>query len=493
MLKHKMLKYCMGALADKLELPGDMRDQMHCVLQSHGKYRECLHPREETAKLPDLTWRAGWPRSAIMFLSFVEGLVYGEDYDAALRIAVRSSKAPIDVMEYDSISSKWADILETRKKEREAKDGSPAAAAGDGDTAAGQSRMRDEDGRASATAAAGADAAGDEGATDKLQQEAERTVNSNILLVVEPESQTELKQKIMSSYFGKIAGTEHKECPLPPVLVACNFAVSLNPSLYFGLGVPSNVPCLSHHASRRYSRLPTKRYVVVVYDVKQASESKTAPHLRVAPLRDVRLRKLICATIDARRQAAAVETLQLMPGDMYFLFDGKRPKNAYKLKGAFVGEGEGETMLQKKDRELQLIYTEKGLAERKYINRRGAASIKQSERVHMITKHRPKLPTRRRRHFPGTNLGDTITEIPVLGHDEMWRLPLDKKRRLYDKYRVDVGGKDGSSSDSGDDAAAAADDDDDGAAAKAPNSTVNLPPPPPPPLRFPILPISTYP
>jgi hypothetical protein len=204
---------------------------------------------------------------------------------------------------------------------------------------------------------------------------------------------------------------------------------------------------------------------VVVYDVKQASESKTAPHLRVAPLKEARLRKLICATMDARRQSAGVETPQLMPGDMYFLFDGKRPKNAYRLKAAFISEGENETQLPKKDRELQLIFTEKGLTERKFINRRGAASIKQSERVHMITKHRPKLPMRKRRHFAGTNLGDTITEIPVLSHEEMWRLPLEKKRRLYDKYRVDVGGKEGSSSDSGDEPAA--EDDDDGAAAKA--------------------------
>lgn len=113
---------------------------------------------------------------------------------------------------------------------------------------------------------------------------------------------------------------------------------------------------------------------------------------------------------------------------------------------------------------MQLIFAEKGLAERKYINRRGAASIKQSERVHMITRHRPKLPTRKRRHFPGSNLGDTITEIPVLSHEEMWRLPLEKKRRLYDKYRVDVGGKE-SSSDS--DEAAVLDEDEENPAAKA--------------------------
>lgn len=207
-----------------------------------------------------------------------------------------------------------------------------------------------------------------------------------------------------------------------------------------------------------------QRYVVVVYDVKQASESKTAPHLRVAPLKDARLRKLICATMDARRQSAGADALQLMPGDMYFLFDGKRPKNAYKFKGVFVGDGDGDAALPKKDRELQLIFAEKGLAERKYINRRGAASIKQSERVHMITRHRPKLPTRKRRHFPGSNLGDTITEIPVLSHEEMWRLPLEKKRRLYDKYRVDVGGKE-SSSDS--DEAAVVDEDEENPAAKA--------------------------
>lgn len=242
-LKHNMLKHLLGPQADKLELPSDVRERLNHVLADHANYRVCLHPRAETTQAPDLTWRAGWPRSAIMFLSLIEGLVYGEDYDPALRVAVRSCKAPADVMEYDSISAKWAEVLEARKKEREEQTKAATASSGDADAAAGaESRMRDDESRACAAPPA-AEGAGEE--TDRLQQEAERTVNSNILLVVEPESQTELKQKIMSSFFGKLSGQDHQRCP-PPLLASRACRPSLPPlttALEFFWIFSTSCPC----------------------------------------------------------------------------------------------------------------------------------------------------------------------------------------------------------------------------------------------------------
>ena len=57
------------------------------------------------------------------------------------------------------------------------------------------------------------------------------------------------------------------------------------------------------------------KYVIVVYDVKHASESKTSPHSRVAPLKEIRLRKLLSATLDARRQSAGNDSICVLPGD----------------------------------------------------------------------------------------------------------------------------------------------------------------------------------
>ena len=53
----------------------------------------------------------------------------------------------------------------------------------------------------------------------RLQVEAQRLVHSNVTLFIEPESQTELKNAIMSSNAGKCQGTDGQECPgarLPP-------------------------------------------------------------------------------------------------------------------------------------------------------------------------------------------------------------------------------------------------------------------------------------
>jgi hypothetical protein len=59
------------------------------------------------------------------------------------------------------------------------------------------------------------------------------------------------------------------------------------------------------------------------------------------------------------------------------------------------------------------------------------------------------MPTRKRKHFIGTNRGDAVVGVPALSVEAMWRLPLAQKRDLLDKYRVEVGGP--TASDAGDD------------------------------------------
>ena len=93
----------------------------------------------------------------------------------------------------------------------------------------------------------------------------------------------------------------------------------------------------------------------------------------------------------------------------------------------------------------------------------GAASLRQSERRLLATQAKPVMPTRKRKHFIGTNRGDALVGVPALGVGSMWPLPLGKKRELLGKLRVGVGGPTGS--DGEDDAD---EDDEEVAAVKAP-------------------------
>jgi len=263
--------------------------------------------------------------------------------------------------------------------------------AGAADTAAASSST------APAAANGGEAVAAETAAEQRLQVEAERIVSSKVTLLVEPDSQTELKTAIMASAAGKVEGRDGSD------------------------------------------------YVIVIYDYKQATESKTSPATRRAPLKDARATKCILATVDARRTTMGQTSIGILPGDMYVLFDGTRGGNINKLKSGFVNES-GE-VLQKSERKLVLVYAEDGAARRRQLVR-GTGSVKQQEGVLLITKHKPKMNRRKRLHFEGTSAGDAIVNIPA--PEDEWMLPTMKKRNLYAHYRVEVGGKDGSDDDDDD-------------------------------------------
>ena len=194
--------------------------------------------------------------------------------------------------------------------------------------------------------------------------------------------------------------------------------------------------------------------MVIVYDYKLASESKTYPSTRIAPLKESRITKCIAAAIDARRSSAGHQTATLCQGDMYFVFDGSRPGNHTKLRSGFVGDGGGDggaTPLTRRQRLLTLVYNEEGAAQRRQLVRNTTGSIKQHEGLMMITRAKPKTARQKRLHFEGTSAGDVIMNIPSVTGDDAWRLPVAKKRQVYAHYRVDVGGKGDVSSESEED------------------------------------------
>ena len=81
---------------------------------------------------------------------------------------------------------------------------------------------------------------------------------------------------------------------------------------------------------------PPARFVLILYDCKQACEAKTAPHRRTPPLQLTRLKRAIGATIEARAKAAGLDRIVLLPGDMYVLFDGGKEGNHSKMMAASV-------------------------------------------------------------------------------------------------------------------------------------------------------------
>jgi hypothetical protein len=417
-LKHRMLEYLLTKQLDTLNLPSHVKEQMRHVLANHGNYRKFLNPVvvgphdmasdsaasaavDDVAKV-DLSWRADWSRTAIMYLNFVERCCYSEDFDGSLRTASKMGKAPADVMQYESIATVITAITDMQQKEeaeqRKLQAGTAAVeeASGKDSAAAGGTTGS----QAAAVAGGGSESTAETAAEQRLQVEAERIVSSKVTLLIEPDSQAELKSAIMSSIAGKVEGRDGSD------------------------------------------------YVVTIYDYKQAAESKTSPATRRAPLREARSTKCILATVDARRTTMGQTSMGILPGDMYIIFDGTRSGNVSKLKSGFVNDG-GET-LPKSERRLVLVYAEDGAARRRQLVR-GTGSVKQQEGVMLVTRFKPKMNRRKRLHFEGTSAGDAIVNIPA--PEEEWQLPNATKRLLYAHYRVDVGGKDGTDDEDDDDEA----------------------------------------
>ena len=205
--KYKLLEYLLTVAQDQLGTPTHVKEKMRAVLKDHESYRKHLKPLDGSS--PDLSWRAGWARSAVMAMSFIERAAYGEDFDPSLRTAVRMCKSPEDIMHNEAIAAKWTEVTDMAKQEEEEERKRKVAEAPEGE--AGDSAAA-----TAAPAAAGAVALAGEtdastSAEQRLQLEAERMVNSNITLLIEPDSQTELKNAIMSSAAGKVEGREGQE------------------------------------------------------------------------------------------------------------------------------------------------------------------------------------------------------------------------------------------------------------------------------------------
>ena len=146
---------------------------------------------------------------------------------------------------------------------------------------------------------------------------------------------------------------------------------------------------------------------MIIYDCKQAREARTAPHRRTPPLQLLRLKRAIGATLEARAKAAGMGRVAILPGDMHVLFDGGKEGNHLKMKAAVVGD-QGNALKPKATWTLQVVFSKDTVAERRGYIARGAASLRQSERCLLVTQAKPVMPTRKHKHFIGTNRGDAL-------------------------------------------------------------------------------------
>jgi hypothetical protein len=219
-------------------------------------------------------------------------MVYGTNHDVSLKIALKSHKGPKDVLEYVPVKTDVDEIKAALETE-----GRTTKAAGD---AFGDEEPEDDgdehNGGASATGPATSDATksgvpprpplterapavSGMSVPDKKfwVAFAKRTVAAHVKLITEPDTSSDVRDALYKTAVAKVKGIDKGDC------------------------------------------------VMILFDVKQSGECITSPHIRVPPLRDEQIGKLLMGVLEARRGATPDPDAETMvDGDVLCMFDGGR-------------------------------------------------------------------------------------------------------------------------------------------------------------------------
>jgi hypothetical protein len=250
------------------EISESLRENLRSHVAYRSKVRACpLDVDDAPPAAPiDLGWMRSWPQSACLFLQLVEGLVYGKEFDGALKSAIKSGKSPVELTAYASVKERLTCIAEAKAKEQVVKDADePVAGPSKGGVPSDIKKP-----------VVGAFGGGDDDDTGSSEQSpkywraiASRLVLSSVKLIsVENMSMNQVGDRIK--------------------------------------------------AEAIRDGMPGKCSVGVLFEVGVGAESITAPHLRVAPLQKKYLDKVVGGYKLARKDEMT-GTIKL--GDMYIASD----------------------------------------------------------------------------------------------------------------------------------------------------------------------------
>ena len=161
-------------------------------------------------------------------------------------------------------------------------------------------------------------------------------------------------------------------------------------------------------------------YILWVYDTKSCGETKTRPHLRVPPVREDHVSKLVGGSYTFR----ATDEGKLRNSDMFVLLDGGRDAERAFAQSFLQDNGK---LAPRSKRVIYLQYSE-DTSGRSLL--RGFAAVNQIERMHLMTGTTLNLLERRRAIYPGTNRGNSIGLIAP-DRDHELNMARDAKKDLF--------------------------------------------------------------
>ena len=379
MYKYDMKCYLLGPLLEMHAFQSDAKDTLRAIFKDHRTYREKMRPVVEAEA--DLTFMASWRKSTERLANMVEHFVFESRDDGLLKVAMKARKTPSDFfMAYDSPKEKMDAVLaevakETTEQAVQLDSGAQTATSG------GMGLAADivVDPITAELQARGLE----EEDVKAYRLKAARAVKSYIKLVsIDGMSEEQVKDIISNSVPGQAAAT------------------------------------------------------TLLYDIKLAGETRTAPHLRLPPFSEQHGTVCVGAFTSSRTSPGHVG-----PGDMVLFLDGtKRGLSSNAITRTFVDENNAK--VKNVQTQIMLVYNEANLMSRRRATRT-IEGLRQVETLNVFTNRPLNLPYRKRLHYKDCSLDNLSPVIGTIAFEkwcDSWTLPYKEKKTLFGDFLISVGG-----------------------------------------------------
>lgn len=386
------------------------------VFQGFDAVRQFVTPYP--GGMADTSWQVELPDHVLSVIEMIEDMVYSTTWDPRFRDAARSKDKIADFLQYESVRARMEDVWQQAvAAAKQAADASSAA-----DPAAADST----------------DAALTAGGGEDLPSDKKPTSGFKSLSEPDQGHWDKYMDKLIKTYVNFVViGKNPTVAELENGIRACPLATIR--------GDPTGL-------------------VMIYYDVKGAGESETRPELRMPPLREPLYVKFVKAALAARAPPGG--PAHLRAGEVAIVLDGGRRGNASKLlapwklhtaanKKAKDADGDDEEDANDDEGDdaddakvgfspnlLTVVYTEESMQAKKLKVRGGTGSLRQTEWAHMLSESRIALPERRRLHYAGSTLGDTLVGVAQPDLTQEWQVTWKAKKSMLGKVgMIPVGGK----------------------------------------------------
>ena len=221
MSRRAFLRRCGLTFLEQLDPPTCVRDMFWAAFETHAKYRDGLLPAHGVRNA-DLSWRAmgaQWPGSFIAFFTWVENVVFKDDYYQQLAMVDKNYHAGPQFI-IDLEPHIWGGITAARELEvlAQAKafpPGPQSAQGADGTNGAAALARQGADGTNDSAAAlarqggspAIPDVVEDQAAAMKALEDTNRLMAEYMSVIVEPDAQEEFTNDILNSVAGRSMGS----------------------------------------------------------------------------------------------------------------------------------------------------------------------------------------------------------------------------------------------------------------------------------------------